>query len=555
MLIIIGEAEAASGRRDEMLEAVAAMAAATQSDDGCDLYGFYVDVSRPDVDPQCGAVARPSRARCPHGPPAHPGVPGHRPVAGCWRAGCGSSRVSPGQDEADEPGTRPGPRRRHRRRPGRDGRRAVVAPGRPPGRPHRAVPGSSPGWQHPQPVAAADQGARTHGGGHRRPRRTVPVRVPQLRAGARGGPASAGGRRRYGGGFIGLLRPELYQRLLAALPPGTLQVDTEVTSFDQDEDGVTLTFADGTTEQFDVLVGADGIDSLVRRTLWGDAPKREHNLHIFGGFTFDDDPGRRTGRCVVSHNRTTQGSWTAIRHKGRSGYQWWVLTAHDAAEDFAGDYHQAATALAAPFADPLPRLVAATARRRPAVGHPRPEAAQAVVEGAGHADRRRRASHVAVRGVRGRHGHRGRLLPRSSPGRARSDGPCGGVTRALLDFEAPRRPHTARQSQTAYKLGSAVSPLTTSPWHRSVTPSSITPRSCRRSSASPPPVRSSSSSTRSTSWRRGSFPPWVEALHATWEHGSQNARLLSESRCVGGSSAKPCGGVGRLDVALWVKWE
>lgn len=32
----------------------------------------------------------------------------------------------------------------------------------------------------------------------------------------------------------------------------------------------------------DVLVGADGIDSLVRRTLWGDVPKREHRLHVFG---------------------------------------------------------------------------------------------------------------------------------------------------------------------------------------------------------------------------------------------------------------------------------
>jgi 2-polyprenyl-6-methoxyphenol hydroxylase-like FAD-dependent oxidoreductase len=27
------------------------------------------------------------------------------------------------------------------------------------------------------------------------------------------------------------------------------------------------------------------------------------------------------------------------------------------------------------------------------------------------------------------------------------------VSRALLEFEAPRRPHTARQSQTAYYLG------------------------------------------------------------------------------------------------------
>ena len=184
----------------------------------------------------------------------------------------------------------------------------------------------------------------------------------------------------YGGGFIGLLRPELYERLLAALPPGTLQVNREVTSFDQDETGVTLSFADGTTEKYDVLVGADGIDSLVRRTLWGDEPKREHNLHIFGGFTFDDTLDIEPGRCIVSHNRTTQGSWTAIRHKGRAGFQWWVLTAHDADKEFTGDFHadrhRARRAVRPPAAAPGR---CHRARRRAAVGDPRPQAAQAVV--------------------------------------------------------------------------------------------------------------------------------------------------------------------------------
>lgn len=49
MLIVIGEAEAAPGRREEMLEAVTKMATATKSDDGCVSYGFYADVTRPDV--------------------------------------------------------------------------------------------------------------------------------------------------------------------------------------------------------------------------------------------------------------------------------------------------------------------------------------------------------------------------------------------------------------------------------------------------------------------------------------------------------------------------
>ena len=49
MLIVIGEAEAAPGRLDQMLEAVTVMARATANDDGCELYGFYADVTRPEV--------------------------------------------------------------------------------------------------------------------------------------------------------------------------------------------------------------------------------------------------------------------------------------------------------------------------------------------------------------------------------------------------------------------------------------------------------------------------------------------------------------------------
>jgi len=166
--------------------------------------------------------------------------------------------------------------------------------------------------------------------------------------------------RDYGGGFIGLLRPELYERLLAALPPGVLRVNSTVDSFEQDETGVRLHMADGETIEVDVLVGADGIDSLVRRALWGDSPKREHNLHIFGGFTFDESVVAERGLCIVSHNRDTQGSWTSIRHKGRDGFQWWVLGAHDTATEFTGDLHATATGMGADFATPLPQLIAAT---------------------------------------------------------------------------------------------------------------------------------------------------------------------------------------------------
>jgi 2-polyprenyl-6-methoxyphenol hydroxylase-like FAD-dependent oxidoreductase len=167
---------------------------------------------------------------------------------------------------------------------------------------------------------------------------------------------------RYGGGFIGLLRPDLYERMLAALPPGVLQVNRSVQRIEQDEAEVRLHMADGEVISADVLVGADGIDSLVPRTLWGDAPKREHNLHIFGGFTFDGGAieGTDPGLAILHHSRTVQGSWTAIRSKGRDGFQWWVLSAYDGRQPFTGDLHAAASALGAEFPAPLPQLIAAT---------------------------------------------------------------------------------------------------------------------------------------------------------------------------------------------------
>src|SRR3954470_21165657 len=167
-------------------------------------------------------------------------------------------------------------------------------------------------------------------------------------------------RKAYGGGFIGLLRPELYERMLAAIPDGVIRFNQQVDRIEQDERAVTLHFADGTTAEHDVLIGADGIDSLVRRTLWGDEPKREHRLHIFGGFPFAEVEGTTPNTCILTHSRTTQGSWTSIRNHGRDGHQWWVLTATDPDAPPPADLKAAATELAAGFPAPLPGLIAAT---------------------------------------------------------------------------------------------------------------------------------------------------------------------------------------------------
>ena len=127
----------------------------------------------------------------------------------------------------------------------------------------------------------------------------------------------------YNGGFIGLIRWGLYKRMLDALPEGVLQLSHKFVGFDDTGDAVRMRFSDRDPVTVDLLVGADGIDSAVRKSLWGDSPKRYHGLHLLGGwFLTDDEIGTRG---VFAHDRTIQASYTPIRHEGRNGYEWWVV--------------------------------------------------------------------------------------------------------------------------------------------------------------------------------------------------------------------------------------
>ncbi len=260
-------------------------------------------------------------------------------------------------------------------------------------------------------------------------------------------------RQQYGGGFIGLLRPELYERMLGTIPEGVIRFNQQVDRIEQDDRAVTLHFADGSTAEHDLLVGADGIDSLVRRTLWGDAPKREHRLHIFGGFTFTDVPGTEPNTCVLTHSRTVQGSWTSIRHKGRDGNQWWVLTATDPDAPAPADLKAAAARLAEGFPAPLPGLIAATEqenvqrwvlRDRPALKQ-WSKGRATLVGDAAHP-----TSPYAAYGA-GMSIEDGYFLGQALRGVDLTD--LAAVQRALRSYEDPRRPHTAKQVQMAWMNG------------------------------------------------------------------------------------------------------
>lgn len=155
----------------------------------------------------------------------------------------------------------------------------------------------------------------------------------------------------YGGGFIGLLRWGLYKRMLDALPEGTLKLGHEVERFDDHGEGVTLHFKDQAAVEADVVVGADGLRSTIRKQLWGDGPIRDQCLHLVGGYVFVDD-AERDPTSVIAHNRGTQASYTPVLHEGRWGYEWWVLEAFDPSKPFEEDLLAWAKRRSAQFTDP-----------------------------------------------------------------------------------------------------------------------------------------------------------------------------------------------------------
>jgi 2-polyprenyl-6-methoxyphenol hydroxylase-like FAD-dependent oxidoreductase len=68
---------------------------------------------------------------------------------------------------------------------------------------------------------------------------------------------------------VGIIRPDLHRTLVAGVQPGVLELGRECTGLEQSDDHVVARFADGSEERGDILIGADGLRSVIRRELVG----------------------------------------------------------------------------------------------------------------------------------------------------------------------------------------------------------------------------------------------------------------------------------------------
>ncbi len=80
--------------------------------------------------------------------------------------------------------------------------------------------------------------------------------------------------RLYGAEFLHVHRADLHHCLLSAVPEGSITLSAQCESVSQTKHAATAQFADGNTFEADLIVGADGIQSTVRKIIFGDASPR-----------------------------------------------------------------------------------------------------------------------------------------------------------------------------------------------------------------------------------------------------------------------------------------
>lgn len=97
--------------------------------------------------------------------------------------------------------------------------------------------------------------------------------------------------RAFGAPNVPLHRADLQSILLSALPADAVHLGARCDGFTEDPAGVTARFADGGTHRGDLLVGADGLRSVVRRQIFGPEPLRYAGYTAWRGvcrFPHDD---------------------------------------------------------------------------------------------------------------------------------------------------------------------------------------------------------------------------------------------------------------------------
>ncbi len=156
----------------------------------------------------------------------------------------------------------------------------------------------------------------------------------------------------------GMLRSAAYARMLEVLPREVIHAGHRCVGFEETEDAVRVRFEHGESWEADLLVGADGIHSVVARQVFGDPGLFHCGIQVWLAWCHHEGLPHDVAR--LAHSPTVQASYFPLLHEGRRGFSWWVIEPWREGQVFEGDVRSHVSRLIEGWEGPLPRLVAAT---------------------------------------------------------------------------------------------------------------------------------------------------------------------------------------------------
>lgn len=121
----------------------------------------------------------------------------------------------------------------------------------------------------------------------------------------------------------GMMRKELYARMLQKIPKGMILTDHKLKNFEDSGEQVAMVFENGNTAQADLMIGADGIYSVVREQLWNTPKPKPLGIAVWLGWCAID--GTISKNIVIQHNRDYQFGYAPLLFEGKKCYEWWFV--------------------------------------------------------------------------------------------------------------------------------------------------------------------------------------------------------------------------------------
>lgn len=129
------------------------------------------------------------------------------------------------------------------------------------------------------------------------------------------------------GWHYGILRSTTCDKMMEVLnakAPDTIVGNHALESYEETETGVTLHFTEAKSVEADLLVGADGIRSVVSKQAFGEPDLFHVGLRVWLAWC-EDVPGVDRDNGWIHHLRNVQASYFPMKHEGKPGFEWWIV--------------------------------------------------------------------------------------------------------------------------------------------------------------------------------------------------------------------------------------